>query len=73
MISSLVSKKVNKCLVYKDNDRRDLGICRPILILPIFTKVFEKEVFNQLYRYITDNSTMSEFQDFTLFTRLSEL
>ena len=33
-----------------------------ISILPIISKVFEKEIFNQLYRYLKDNSILSEFQ-----------
>lgn len=44
------------------NNRRDLGNYRPILILPIISKVFEKEIFNQLYRYLKGNSFPSEFQ-----------
>ena len=34
--------------VYKGNDRRDMGNYRPISILPIISKVFEKEVFQNL-------------------------
>ena len=44
--------------VYKDNDRRDLGSYRSISILPIISIVFEREVFNQLNRYLKDNSTL---------------
>ena len=55
-------KNARTYLVYKDNDRRDLGNYRLISILPIISKVYEKEVFNQLYRYLKDNSILSEFQ-----------
>ena len=55
-------KNVRAYLVYKDNDRRDLGNYRLISILPIISKVYEKEVLNQLYRYLKDNSMLFEFQ-----------
>ena len=55
-------KNARAYLVYKDNDRRDLGNYRLISILPIISKVYEKEVFNQLYRYLKDNSILSKFQ-----------
>ncbi len=35
---------------------------RPISILPIISKLFEKEVFGQLYQYLIDNSLLSRFQ-----------
>ena len=44
------------------NDRRDMGNYRPISILPIISKVFEKEVFQQLYDYLKVNSVLSKFQ-----------
>ena len=44
------------------DDRRDLGNSRPISILPTISKVFEKEFFNPLYRYLKDNSILFEFQ-----------
>ena len=44
--------KMRMCPVYKGNDRRDMGNYRPISILPIISKVFEKEVFQQLYHYL---------------------
>ena len=49
------------CPIYKDNDRLDKGNYRPISILPIISKVFKKEVFQQLYRYLKDNSTLPKF------------
>ena len=55
-------KDARAYLVYKDNDRHDLGNHRPISILPIISKVLEKEVFNQLHRYLKDNSILSKFQ-----------
>ena len=48
--------------VYKGKDRRDMGNYRPISILQIISKVFEKDVFQQLYYYLKLNSTLSKFQ-----------
>ena len=44
------------------NDRRDMRNYRPISILPIIAKVFEKKVFQQLYHYLKVNSILSKFQ-----------
>ena len=50
------------CLVYKYNDRRDLGNYRLISILSIISNVLEKEVFNQLFHYLKDNSILLKLQ-----------
>ena len=39
-----------------------MGNYRPISILPIIRNVFEKEVFQQLYRYLKVNSILSKLQ-----------
>ena len=54
--------KMHVCARSKGNDRRDMGNYRPISILPIISKVFEKEVFQQLYHYLKANSILSKFQ-----------
>ena len=48
--------------IYKEGDRRILGNYRPISILPIVSKVFEKEIFKQLYKHLNDNNLVSKFQ-----------
>ena len=55
-------KNARVCPIYKGNDRRDMGNYRPISILPIISKVFEKEVFQQLYHYLKVNSILFKFQ-----------
>ena len=35
---------------------------RPILILPIIGKIFERSVSNQVYSYLNDNSLLSKYQ-----------
>ena len=48
--------------IYKEGDRRILGNYGPISILPIVSKVFEKEIFKQLYKHLNDNNLISKFQ-----------
>ena len=55
-------KNAHVCPVYEANDHRDMGNCRPISILQIISKVFEKEIFEQLYHYIKVDSIFSKFQ-----------
>ena len=55
-------KNARLCPVYKGNDRWDMGNYRPISILPIISKVFEKEVFQQLYYYLKVSSILSKFR-----------
>ena len=55
-------KNARVCLVYKGNDRHDMGNYRPISILQIISKVFEKEVFQQPYHYLKVNSILSKLQ-----------
>ena len=40
----------------KKGDQHILDNYRPISLLPVVSKVFEKVVFNQLYQYVTDNN-----------------
>ena len=47
---------------YKEGDRRILGNYRPISILPIVSKVFENEIFRQLYEQLNENKLISKFQ-----------
>ena len=39
--------------IYKSENRSKCEKYPPISILPIISKVFEREVFNQIYRYLT--------------------
>ena len=43
-------------------DRNAKIIHQSISILPIVSKVFEREVFRQLYAYLSNNSLLSKFQ-----------
>ena len=48
--------------VYKSDDRLKCENYRPISILPIVSKVFEREVFRQIYSFVSDNSLLYKFQ-----------
>ena len=48
--------------IYKEGDTRNLGDYRPISILPIVSKVFEKGIFKQFYKHLNDNMLVSKFQ-----------
>ena len=48
--------------IFKSGDRRQSENYRPISILLVVSKVFEREVFRQLYSYLTENSLLSKFQ-----------
>ena len=41
--------------IYKSDNRTKCENYRPISILPTVSKVFEREVFNQVYRYLNEN------------------
>ena len=48
--------------IYKSDDRLKCENYRPISILPIVSKVFEREVIRQIYSFVSDNFLLSKFQ-----------
>ena len=44
----------------KADDSTNAGNYRPISVLPIFSKIFEKTVYKQLYTYLEQNSILYE-------------
>ena len=55
-------KRARVTPIFKSGDRRQCANYRPISILPVVSKVFEKEVFLQVYGYLTENCMLSKFQ-----------
>ena len=55
-------KRARVTPIFKSGDRRQCANYRPISILPAGGKVFEKEVFRQVYGYLTENCMLSKFQ-----------
>lgn len=48
--------------LFKQGERSDLNNYRPISIIPVVAKVFERIVYNQLYEYLTENNLISSNQ-----------
>ena len=44
-------KKANIVPVHKKNDKQLIKIYRPVLLLPICSKIFEKVISNPLFKY----------------------
>ena len=48
--------------IFKDGDKTDKSNYRPISVLPVISRLFEKLVTNQLYQYMNDNGHFSSGQ-----------
>ena len=48
--------------IFKDGDKTEKSYYRPISVLPVISKLFEKLVFNQLYLYMKDNGLFTSDQ-----------
>ena len=48
--------------LFKQGERSDLNNYRPISVMPIVAKVFERIIYNQLYGYLTQNDLISSHQ-----------
>ena len=48
--------------IFKDGDRTEKSNYRPISVLPVISKLFEKLVFNQLYQHMKDNGLFTSDQ-----------
>ena len=48
--------------IYKKGDKADLNKYRPISLLPTISKIFERFIHTQLYKYSSDNKLLCEQQ-----------
>jgi hypothetical protein len=48
--------------LFKMGERRDLNNYRPISIIPVVAKVFERIIYDQVYVYLMDNNLLSNCQ-----------
>ena len=55
-------KLANVTPIYKKGDKQNVKNYRPISLLPIFGKLFEKILVNQLYEYFTSNDLITKNQ-----------
>lgn len=78
IISPILSNIINLCIIsgvfpeklkitvvkplFKKKDRLDMHCYRPIALIPIFSKLFEKVISNELYNFFEGNNIFSEEQ-----------
>ena len=55
-------KKSNIIPVHKKNDKQLVNNYRPISLLPIFGKIFEKTIFNRIYNFISEENLLNHNQ-----------
>ena len=55
-------KQGNVIPVHKKNEKYHVNNYRPISLLPIFGKVFEKVIYNNLYKYFHENKLLTSKQ-----------
>ena len=55
-------KMANVTPVYKGGDADQIGNFRPISVLSVFAKVYEKLVFQRTYKYLENSSILSNYQ-----------
>ena len=48
--------------IHKDGSKQIVGNYPPISVRPIISKIFEKEIFQQLYKHMNENNLISKFQ-----------
>ena len=55
-------KEANVTPVHKKNDKQIISNYRPISLLPVLAKVFERIIFKNLYNYLISNSLITKNQ-----------
>ena len=55
-------KKSNIIPVHKKNDKRLVNDYRPISLLPVFGKIFEKIIFNKIYKFLSEEKRLNPNQ-----------
>ena len=55
-------KKINVVPIRKKESKDLIKNCRPISLLPVFSKAFERIIFNSLFNYFLENKLFTECQ-----------
>ena len=53
-------KVANVTPVYKKNDETNLGNYKPISVLPCFSKILERIIYNRLYEHLNSDNILYE-------------
>ena len=48
--------------IYKDGDNNDISNYRPISVLPCFSAILERFMYNRRYKYLKENNILYEKQ-----------
>ena len=59
---SMWLKKTNIVPIHKKGDKQTLKNYRPVSLLPICGKTFERHLFNEMFRFFLDNKLISTNQ-----------
>ena len=57
-------KRAKVTPIYKSGDNSDVNNYRPISVLPIISKIIERAVHNQLYKYISSTNNLSSAHNY---------
>ena len=55
-------KKDNVVPVYKKGDNQCVKNYRPVSLLPVFSKIFKRLIYNAMFKYFLDNNLISSNQ-----------
>ena len=55
-------KRANIVPIHKKNDKQIVSNYRPVFLLPICSKIFEKLIFNELFKVFEDKNPLSKHQ-----------
>ena len=55
-------KKSNICPIHEKGYKQTVNIYQPVLLLPVCGKIFERLIFNSLYKYLDSNKLLSFHQ-----------
>ena len=52
----------NVVLIHKRDDKQNVKNYRPVSLLPIFRKIFERLIYNEMYSFFIENDLISSNQ-----------
>ena len=55
-------KKANVVPIHKRDDKQNVKNYRPVSLLPIFGKIFERLIYNEMYSFFIENDLISSNQ-----------